>query len=283
MCSTCFKADINLKRCEGCKAYWYCSRECQKKSWPDHKFTCEEVEGSGRVERRIRSLMSNPLLGLYIQITLALEFDMVNHPEDSREPFEAQIEVVIEPTTLSALASLLDGQRPQKKMQGMLQLTQLISPLSVGVNEAMTHSRNEVWRSAREKMDARGHPNVRVGLLDIATDGTHSATCFPVHVSERILHAIRNQHRVRVPIMEHGFLAVPTTVHKCMEYLNLSIRYDTNNEWMLRTNVRHLDKQTIFAAREARPGQQSAASYFGEKMMREVIYMPRFWTVESAI
>lgn len=47
-------------------------------------------------------------------------------------------------------------------------------------------------------------------------------------------------------------------------------------------NVRHLDKQTILAAKEARPGQQSAASYFRDEMMREVIYMPRFWTVDSA-
>ena len=39
-CTTCSKAK-NLRRCKRCKNVSYCSRECQKKDWDDHKKYCE--------------------------------------------------------------------------------------------------------------------------------------------------------------------------------------------------------------------------------------------------
>ena len=39
-CDTCGKRNDNkkqLKRCKGCSAVMYCSKECQKASWHKHK------------------------------------------------------------------------------------------------------------------------------------------------------------------------------------------------------------------------------------------------------
>ncbi len=47
-------------------------------------------------------------------------------------------------------------------------------------------------------------------------------------------------------------------------------------------NVRQLDKETILASKKSRSGQESVGGYFREKMMREVIYKPRFWTADPA-
>jgi hypothetical protein len=32
-----------MKRCAGCRAVVYCSRECQKEDWPDHKQHCRDL------------------------------------------------------------------------------------------------------------------------------------------------------------------------------------------------------------------------------------------------
>lgn len=41
-CDTCFKSSPDIKKCEGCKLLYYCSKECQKRHWDDgHKRECK--------------------------------------------------------------------------------------------------------------------------------------------------------------------------------------------------------------------------------------------------
>uniref|UniRef100_A0A7S1SFM5 MYND-type domain-containing protein n=1 Tax=Alexandrium catenella TaxID=2925 RepID=A0A7S1SFM5_ALECA len=37
-CVMCLKP--STKQCSGCRAYWYCDRECQRKHWRNHKLEC---------------------------------------------------------------------------------------------------------------------------------------------------------------------------------------------------------------------------------------------------
>eukprot|EP00026_Physarum_polycephalum_P006017 Phypoly_transcript_06057.p1 GENE.Phypoly_transcript_06057~~Phypoly_transcript_06057.p1 ORF type:complete len:614 (+),score=63.59 Phypoly_transcript_06057:59-1843(+) len=40
----CNVRDKNLKKCSRCAAAWYCSQECQKKDWPQHKQVCNKLK-----------------------------------------------------------------------------------------------------------------------------------------------------------------------------------------------------------------------------------------------
>jgi hypothetical protein len=42
-CIVCLKKD-GLKSCGKCKAVFYCSVDCQKNDWPDHKIVCIPIE-----------------------------------------------------------------------------------------------------------------------------------------------------------------------------------------------------------------------------------------------
>ena len=47
-CDGCGKPGLCLKQCSACRIARYCSRECQKRAWPEHKAACcrarEQVE-----------------------------------------------------------------------------------------------------------------------------------------------------------------------------------------------------------------------------------------------
>jgi hypothetical protein len=43
-CSYCKKSDTKLKVCSRCKAVYYCSKECQKASWLNHKKECNNPQ-----------------------------------------------------------------------------------------------------------------------------------------------------------------------------------------------------------------------------------------------
>ena len=40
-CFTCSKVNIHLLKCGNCKSIYYCSKECQKSNWTDHKKICK--------------------------------------------------------------------------------------------------------------------------------------------------------------------------------------------------------------------------------------------------
>ena len=52
---------IGLKRCSQCKSVWYCSEECQKFAWKQHKSTCDPKIGSG--EAKCQPKMANTPCG----------------------------------------------------------------------------------------------------------------------------------------------------------------------------------------------------------------------------
>mmetsp|Transcript_55799 Transcript_55799/g.104674 ORF Transcript_55799/g.104674 Transcript_55799/m.104674 type:complete len:162 (+) Transcript_55799:80-565(+) len=39
------------KTCSGCRAFWYCTRECQRKHWVNHKHECGQAKPQAPAER----------------------------------------------------------------------------------------------------------------------------------------------------------------------------------------------------------------------------------------
>eukprot|EP00899_Mesostigma_viride_P007346 jgi/Mesvir1/16612/Mv10146-RA.1 len=47
LCSWCRRGrpEVHLRKCAGCLCIRYCSKECQKLDWKEHKVTCQVVAG----------------------------------------------------------------------------------------------------------------------------------------------------------------------------------------------------------------------------------------------
>lgn len=49
LCNNCFRlgTDVSMKRCQGCQLNDYCSKECQRIKWRQHKAYCNLIQGKG--------------------------------------------------------------------------------------------------------------------------------------------------------------------------------------------------------------------------------------------
>uniref|UniRef100_A0A7I4YPR2 MYND-type domain-containing protein n=1 Tax=Haemonchus contortus TaxID=6289 RepID=A0A7I4YPR2_HAECO len=55
-CHSCLKMGSDLKKCKGCRMFYYCSADCQKKDWPLHKTECsmcKRLDGVSNEEVRL--------------------------------------------------------------------------------------------------------------------------------------------------------------------------------------------------------------------------------------
>ena len=57
-CNSCGKIASNLKKCGACGRSWYCSQECQRKDWKEHKKVCKTLKETIPASPRVSSLIS---------------------------------------------------------------------------------------------------------------------------------------------------------------------------------------------------------------------------------
>ncbi|KAJ6584824.1 hypothetical protein B0H19DRAFT_1106772 [Mycena capillaripes] len=218
VCSNCSLSPPNttLKLCAKCKLTRYCSKDCQKIHWKQHKYSCQL--GAGDVERNVpqeyraqkfaEQLTHIPwlmiLIDMYAVVALQLDVDRSNA---ARSCLCARI--TVEPVPVP-----LGGSKPTV----MLQFERFeIKPVSV-LTESM--------RTALRKLGAMGGDGMPPPvLLYFSSDGDNFLFS-PHQVLEPII-----RHAAMRPVFDDG---LPITQEKVVAELNEFIRLDTNNLCKLR-------------------------------------------------
>ncbi|KAJ7162487.1 hypothetical protein C8R46DRAFT_1353380 [Mycena filopes] len=262
---------LQLRRSAKCKSVYYCSKECQTTHWPIHKPHCSNVDGSG-IGRLVQNLWSNPLLMTHIQACLILHFDLLDRPQLDK-PFMARIDLGIEPANTAQFFDIFIGKPiPTDKIPGMLQVN-AFTPLPPTAMADLTPKRMDIWRQARAAADKTGFRGDSVGLLEFGNGENVQTITLPVHIQHRAMDLVRvSDPWVMTSAITGIQTEVPFNTESCMEFMNIHIRSDKQDQLLLRTKMRPSDIQIIQDA--AVGSQTSPAHILRLKMAREAIFRP---------
>ncbi|KAF9474188.1 hypothetical protein BDN70DRAFT_335114 [Pholiota conissans] len=271
-CSRCTKTGGGFKRCARCKIPIYCSKECQKADWPQHKTRCAKVDtrASARVAQ---NLFKSEMLRSMLEAIFAIEMDIHNHPDMRRLLFGIQLDYIIEPINLEDLQTILNAKSLDDvpgPMMGMFQLTNCLRFGEV-VPPPVAHS---MWEQARNQLDDLGCYDKPVGILDLTNNAMSVETV--LDINEKALDITQGSEHKLVPIpvsddVNATPIVKPMSVVTFMEAINSIIRNDTDNHLRLRQEMRVSDKQTILDAAKDEC-KHFASVDFKKKMERELVY-----------
>ncbi|KAF8549280.1 hypothetical protein OG21DRAFT_1515390 [Imleria badia] len=282
-CTTCSTTQPKLQTCQRCKSVWYCSKECQKKDWSRHKTWCTAAERPKGIKKLVETLVSNITLVTMLQVCAALDLDLINDKKKEigfKFPFMIRVDIAIEPSDVYSFVKLFLTNDPvSEKKEGMIQVNRFHSHIPGRSGYVpLTQLRDNMWRGEREKLN--GDPvrrNDPLGLLEFVNNDSDFSITVPLPVYSGPMKLAREKE----PFMMLSGLTgktfeKPMTVASCMEFMNLHVRADKQNQLKLRVEMTETDKAIVRCARDKSVARE-AVVVLRQKMARESIYagMPR--------
>ncbi|KAG1727509.1 hypothetical protein EDB19DRAFT_195566 [Suillus lakei] len=276
-CTQCQTKMEKPLKCAKCKSVWYCSKECQKKNWSNHKPTCHEDERSSGLLKLVRMFSVNQVLMGYLKIGIIFECGLLDNPRMGFDtPFLARVEIAIEPSDVLNFGGLyVNDPTVEEKLQGMLQVNAITPWQSPSMQAPLTPKRLNTWREARARCNEEGFAEDPVGLVEFtgrrcAEDSGNSMTA-ELHIpSITLAIAMTREPFTSVSALTGIRTKKPLSSASCLEFINGHIRADTQNQLRLRTEMTEQDKEVIRAA--GRNEDTFPARLLKEKMQREHLY-----------
>ncbi|KAG2139236.1 hypothetical protein DEU56DRAFT_323939 [Suillus clintonianus] len=275
-CTQCQTSLEKPLKCAKCKSVWYCSKECQKKNWSTHKPSCHEVERSSGALKFIQMFSANPLLMGYLKIGILFDCGLLDNPRIGFDvPFMARVDIAVEPSDILDFTRLyLNDKAVGEKLQGMLQVNS-ITPWHSSMQSPLTPRRLQKWREARARCNEEGCAKDPVGLVEFigcscAEDSGNSVTA-EFHIPAVLLDfAKKREPFTGVSAVTGTQFKKPMSAVACLEFINLHIRADKQNQLHLRSEMTEQDKEAIRAA--GRDEETLPARILKDKMQREHLY-----------
>ncbi|KAG1879862.1 hypothetical protein F4604DRAFT_1752103 [Suillus subluteus] len=212
--------------------------------------------------------ISNPLLMGYLKISIIIDCGLLDNLAIGFDvPFIARVDIGIEPSNILDFIGLyLDDKSIGEKFQGMVQIN-AVTPWYPSLMRPLTPQRLHLWRKARAKYNAEGFTKDPVGLVDFV-DGSLTVG---LHIPTIALDMARKREPfVRVSAITGVQFKQPMSAVACLEYINVHIRGDMQNQLRLRTAMTEADKEIIRAA--GRNEGTFPARILKGKMRREHLY-----------
>ena len=129
-----------------------------------HKTICHAVDGSSNL-KLISKLIANPVIMLFLEASLAFQFDLIQNPIADR-PFCARVDIGIEPSSLQTFHQVYSGQEAGlQKIEGMAQINAVTAKPP---GEAIHPKLMDQWRQARNSNKDNALASSPIGLIEFA-------------------------------------------------------------------------------------------------------------------
>ncbi|KDR81037.1 hypothetical protein GALMADRAFT_241659 [Galerina marginata CBS 339.88] len=255
-CSNCQRPEsdsVKLRKCAKCKMILYCSKECQTRDWPTHKSHCK-IAADQKVHTiadLVNYFLANKYLHKYLELALMLELGLELESMDDvlDRLFIAQFYVGIEPCDVEDFQRLWSPKfhfDPSEKvmMKGMFQLLGLTTSSAHPRDVPSTRSHDTShFANFRRQADEKGHKNDPLVECEFVamTDGIVSIQSSVASIS---FGACLLAKELKMITISTG-IDKPLTVATCLEFINMRIRQDSENQFRLRTRMEVQDVRAI--------------------------------------
>ncbi|KAG1772892.1 hypothetical protein EV702DRAFT_614077 [Suillus placidus] len=187
----------------------------------------------------------------------------------------ARVDIAVEPSDfLNFVGLYLNDKAVGEKLQGMLQVN-AITPWHPSIQGPLMPKQLQTWREARAKYNTEGFTKDPIGLVEFigcscAEDSGNSVTA-ELHIPAAVLDIARKREPfIGVSAVTGTQFNKPMSTVACLEYINLHIRADKQNQLHLHAEMTGQDKEAIRAA--GHNEETLPARILKEKMEREHLY-----------
>ncbi|KAH7885650.1 hypothetical protein F5I97DRAFT_1887694 [Phlebopus sp. FC_14] len=272
-CTTCSTILAKQQTCQRCKSTYYCSKDCQRKDWSNHKATCTPVERAAGISKLLSAIVANDKLMVNLALAAAIDLDLANDKRGlgSRIPFLICVNLGIEPSNIHDFAKLLFANPVDPKLEGMVQFNNLQSQIpGVPPYTALEERFVDMWKQARRRLPK----DDLVGMMEVAYNvNPLQAINFPFPVPSGIFDILRQQETPfkYVSAFTGAIMERPLDVASCLQDMNIHIRSDKKNQLQLRTLMTEADKEIIRGVTD-RTKNTNTFRFIREKINREDLY-----------
>ncbi|KAI0361646.1 hypothetical protein OH77DRAFT_1417912 [Trametes cingulata] len=166
-CSYCrqLKPKESIKMCGGCKVMGYCSKECQKADWKEHKPICRQTSGGNPAPSRIPSIkvaekiLADDDVMCRIDGILIKALDLEHHPERA-DTHAVMLSCRVESTdtkmATERLMHLMSGREPPPLPEKIPKLFQ-IGKVGLLPNDGVPETLNLTGQRVKDLLRADGH------------------------------------------------------------------------------------------------------------------------------
>ncbi|KAJ3507993.1 hypothetical protein NLJ89_g5997 [Agrocybe chaxingu] len=263
-CFHCGKRDgeggIAVKKCVACLKAAYCSKECQRAAWPNHKRQCGTLGVATAFATLVQHLLNVPVLLHYLRVALVFRLSLLQDRQADKCQ-TATFNIFLMPfkdEDIFHLAYTKEYDVEDDKHKIPARVNVFLGPKIGEIDVVATKSRTSssitqqrkddtnftrIWKRAKAEASAAGRAQNPIVLVNFAYE-THDL-CHAIEITENAFETAQGNVPpfALPPSMTTGKLE---NAHSALDVVNQLIGADVaENRFKLQANMRKYDKQVL--------------------------------------